>query len=134
MLLWPLSCKSGKTVSHHAKTHTQKRKKRKKKKKTSFKFKMKKKHSECLSLFSFSFLFLFSSVFLLTSPNAIVFLEFWDTQECVMGQWFLFGSIHFASNQCHWLTCAHSMSFVCFHSCPKYTPFLLTISHALNGV
>ena len=81
-------------------------------------------HSECLSLFSF----------LADVINAMVFLEFWDTQGRVMGQWFLFGSIHFASNQCHWLACAHSMPLVCFHSCPKYTPFLQTISHALNGV
>ena len=59
----------------------------------------------------------------------------WDTQKCVMGQWFLFGSIHFASNQCHWLACAHSMPLVCVSTLgPKHTPFLLTISHALNGV
>ena len=85
-----------------------------------------------------SFLFLFYSFFkcfLVDVTKCDCLLEFWDTQGCVMGQWFLFGSIHFAQNHCHSLACAHSMPLVHVYThAPKHLPFLLTISHPLNDV
>ena len=84
--------------------------------------------------FLFSFLFLFSSVFLLTSPNVIVFFCVCDSQERVMGQWFSFWLNPFCLQPLP-LACLCSLhaSCVCFHSCPPKThAFLLAISCALN--
>ena len=52
-----------------------------------------------------------------------------------MGQWFLFWLNPFCLQPMP-LACLCSLhaSCVCFHSCPKHMPILLTISHALNGV
>ena len=74
---------------------------------------MKKKHSECLFTLFFFFSIPFFKCFLVDVTKCDCLFGVWDTQGCVMGQWFLFGSIHFASNQCHWLACVHFMPLVC---------------------
>ena len=71
---------------------------------------MKKKHSECL--FTLFFSIPFFKCFLVDVIKCDCLFVVWDTQGHVMGQWFLFGSILFASNHCHWLACAHSVPLV----------------------
>ena len=115
------------------KKHAHKKRKEKAKEKRLSNSKNKKHILTVFSFFSFSFSIPFFNCFLVDVTKCNCLFEFWGTQKRVMGQWFLFGSIHFASNHRHWLACAHSMPLVCFHTCPKHA-FSSDHSHSLNNV
>ena len=86
----------------------------------------------CFLLFSFSFLFLFSSVFLLTSPNAIVFLSFGELKNVLWDSGFFLAQSIFPPTNATCLLVLIPCLLCVSTVAPKHMHFLLTTCHSLN--